>query len=134
MPANLYSRLLARPEAYSGPSGWGGISEESLLADRRMLAEYVLGWLDSVAAVVGADGDLALFELSSGQVVKRLDVGERLLPGVVTSDSKTLAMPSPESGEIVLFDMRGRELLGRIKPLPRDIGPISLAVSNNICH
>jgi len=92
------------------------------------------GWLDSVAAVVGAEGGLVLFDLRSGQVVKRMDIGAKLLPGIVTSDSKTLAVPSPENGEIVLFDMRKRKLLNKIKLLPNDIGPMSLAVSNNICH
>ncbi len=92
------------------------------------------GWLDTVAVVVGAGGEMVLFELTTGQVVKRMDVGKELLPGVVTSDSKTLAVPSPENGEIVLFDMRGRDFLGKISQLPHDIGPMSLAVSNNICH
>jgi DNA-binding beta-propeller fold protein YncE len=92
------------------------------------------GWLDTVAAVVGAGGDLALFDVASGKVLKRMKISKDLLPGVVTSDSKTLAVPSPQAGELVLFDMRQQGIIERIKLLPLDIGHLSLAVNNNVCH
>ena len=56
------------------------------------------------------------------------------LDGVVTSDSRTLAIPVPENGSVEFFDMRKRIRLSPILNLPLDIGPAALAISNNLCH
>lgn len=92
------------------------------------------GWLDTVAAVVSESGDVVFFDVETGTVHKRYELGASPLEGIVTSDSLTLAVPLPGAGTLAIFDMRRMSMLEGISGLPRDIGPVSLAVSNNLCH
>ena len=90
------------------------------------------GWLDSVAAVVGKNGQLSFLEIESGKLLTSEDFQTPTSEGVVTSDSETLALST--AGSVALFDMRKQSLISRIDGLPQDLGPITLAVSNNLCH
>ena len=90
------------------------------------------GWLDSVAAVVGKNGQLSFLEIESGKLLASEDFQTPTSKGVVTSDSKTLAFSS--AGSVAFFDMRKQSLISRIDGLPQDLGPVTLAVSNNLCH
>lgn len=92
------------------------------------------GWLDTTAAVIGERGDVALLDLTSGSIVEKLQFDGSPREGVVTSDSRTLAVPVAGSGRLALIDMRSRTLLSEITGLPSDIGEAALAVSNNLCH
>lgn len=90
------------------------------------------GWLDSVAAVVGKNGEISFLDVQTGQQLSNADLSTQTSPGVVTSDSKTMALSS--AGTVSFFDMRKQVLLSSIDGLPTDLGTISLAVSNNLCH
>jgi DNA-binding beta-propeller fold protein YncE len=92
------------------------------------------GWLDSTAAAVGRSGQVAFIDIESGSVTDRYELGGVPLNGVVTSDSRTLAIPVPTTGSLEFFDMRSRARLSSIAGLPRDIGPLALGISNNLCH
>lgn len=92
------------------------------------------GWLDTTAAVIGAEGDVALLDLRKGRVVKKLQFKGFPHEGVVTSDSRTLAVPVAGRGSLALFDMRSRSLAREITGLPSDIDEAVLALSNNLCH
>jgi DNA-binding beta-propeller fold protein YncE len=92
------------------------------------------GWLDTVAAVTTESGDIVFFDVETGKILKLHPLGTSSLEAVVTSDSKTLALPLPAAGEIAFFDMRKQVLENRLDGLPRDIGEASMAVSNNLCH
>ena len=92
------------------------------------------GWIDTTAAVVGSDGNIAFFNIADGSEFNRFSLDNRAEAGIVTSDSKTLAIPVPASGSLVFFDMQKRTKLSEIGDLPSDIGPASLAISNNLCH
>ena len=92
------------------------------------------GWLDTTVAVVGDSGHIAFIDIDNGNVTARHELDGAPLDGIVTSDSRTLAIPIPESGSLVFFDMQKRTKLSSIVGLPRDIGPAALAISNNLCH
>ena len=92
------------------------------------------GWLDSTAAAVGESGDVAFIDIDNGKVTHRYDLEGAALDGIVTSDSRTLAIPVPEKGSMVFFDMRSEPGCRSIPGLPLDIGPAVLAISNNLCH
>lgn len=92
------------------------------------------GWIDTVAAVVGLDGTVAFLRISDGRELARTKLDGVPEAGVVTSDSKTLAIPVSGSGSVAFFDMRKQAISSTITGLPRDIGPAALAVSNNLCH
>lgn len=92
------------------------------------------GWIDTVAAVVGGDGKVAFFSIADGKALDQYQLGASPEAGIVTSDSKTLAIPVPGAGSLVFFDMRKRRKLSEIDALPKDIGPAALAISNNLCH
>lgn len=92
------------------------------------------GWIDTVAAVVGHDGQIAFLSIDDGAELARADLDDVAQAGIVTSDSKTLAVPVPGKGSIAFFDMRDRSQLSTLSGLPLDIGPAALAVSNNLCH
>jgi hypothetical protein len=92
------------------------------------------GWIDTVAAVVGRDGTVVFLNTGDGSELARAKLESTPEAGIVTSDSKTLAIPVPASGSLAFFDMRKREKLSIIGSLPSDIGPATLAVSNNLCH
>jgi hypothetical protein len=92
------------------------------------------GWIDTVAAVVGRDGDVVFFNIGDGSELARVRLEGRPNAGVVTSDSKTLAIPVPGDGSLVFFDMRKHKELSTIGAMPGDIGPAALAISNNLCH
>jgi YVTN family beta-propeller protein len=92
------------------------------------------GWLDTVAAVVNSDGSIALIDVSGRKLSRRFELGEVALDGIVTSDSKTLALPVPALGEFAFLDMRSQSLLEPVRELPTDIGAASIAISNNLCH
>jgi DNA-binding beta-propeller fold protein YncE len=92
------------------------------------------GWLDSTAAAVSESGHVAFFDIDDGSVTVSYQLGGAPLDGIVTSDSRTLAIPVPESGSLVFFDMRNRIRMSSIVGLPHDIGPAALAISNNLCH
>jgi len=92
------------------------------------------GWLDSTAAAVSTSGQLAFVDIDNGSVISRYQMDGAPRDGIVTSDSQTLAIPVPESGSLVFFDMRSRKTLSSITELPVDIGPAALAISNNLCH
>ena len=92
------------------------------------------GWLDSTAAAVSESGHVAFIDIDDGNVTARYELDGAPLDGIVTSDSRTLAIPVPESGSLVFFDMRSRTRLSSILGLPLDISPAALAISNNLCH
>lgn len=92
------------------------------------------GWLDSTAAAVSESGDVAFIDIDDGSVTARYQLDGVPLDGIVTSDSRTLAVPVPERGSLVFFDMRHRTVSSSIQGLPLDIGPAALAISNNLCH
>jgi hypothetical protein len=92
------------------------------------------GWIDTVAAIVGADGTVLFINIADGRVLDRARVDAKPEEGIVTSDSKTLAIPVPGTGSLVFFDMQKRATLSTIGSLPGDIGAAALAISNNLCH
>jgi hypothetical protein len=92
------------------------------------------GWLDSTAAAVSESGHVVFIDIDDGSVTARYDLNGVPLDGIVTSDSRTLAIPVPERGSLVFFDMRHRTRSSSIQDLPLDIGPAALAISNNLCH
>lgn len=92
------------------------------------------GWLDSMAAVVGASGQVAFIDMDDGKVTTRYELGGVPIDGIVTSDSRTLAVPVPGSGSLVFFDMQDRARVSALGGLAPDIGPAALAISNNLCH
>jgi DNA-binding beta-propeller fold protein YncE len=92
------------------------------------------GWLDTTAAAVSESGHVAFFDIGDGSVTARYDLNGAPLDGIVTSDSRTLAIPVPENGSVEFFDMRDRNRSSPILDLPLDIGPAAVAISNNLCH
>ena len=92
------------------------------------------GWLDTTAAAVNESGDVVFIDIDDGSVTARYDLNGAPLDGIVTSDSRTLAIPVPENGSVEFFDMRKRSRASPILNLPLDIGPAALAISNNLCH
>lgn len=91
------------------------------------------GWLDTVVALVGADGTISLRDKHTGNELFKTQLTASPGEGVVTSDSKTLAVESA-NGRVTLFDLRSKTLLSEITDLPDDIRQSSLAVSYNFCH
>lgn len=92
------------------------------------------GWLDSTAAAVGEFGEVAFIDIDNGSVTHHYELEGAALDGIVTSDSRLLAIPVPDKGTVEFFDMRSRARLSSISGLPPDIGPPVLAISNNLCH
>ena len=93
------------------------------------------GWLDTTAAVIGNKGDLSFIDMQEGGGAGQIYALESVpQEGIVTSDSRTLAVPVPAKGSISFFDMRKRALIAEISGLPTDISAATLAVSNNLCH
>jgi len=92
------------------------------------------GWLDTTAAAVSETGQVVFIDIGDGSVTARYDLNGAPLDGIVTSDSRTLAIPVPENGTVEFFDMRNRSRSSPILNLPPDIGPAALAISNNLCH
>ncbi len=92
------------------------------------------GWLDTTAAAVSESGDVVFIDIDDGSVTDRYELNAAPLDGIVTSDSRTLAIPVPENGSVEFFDMRKRSRSSPILNLPLDIGPAALAISNNLCH
>jgi len=92
------------------------------------------GWIDTIAAVVGRDGTVVFLNIGDGSELARVQLENAPAAGIVTSDSKTLAIPVPASGLLAFFDMRNRKRMSSIGALPGDIGPAALAISNNLCH
>ena len=92
------------------------------------------GWLDTIAAVVGESGQLAFINIEDGQLSSRFELQATPAEGVVTSDSRTLAIPVPAAGSLAFFDMRQQTRASSIANLPADIGLPALAISNNLCH
>jgi len=92
------------------------------------------GWLDTTAAAVSETGQVVFIDIDDGSVTDRYDLSGAPLDGIVTSDSRTLAIPVPENGSVEFFDMRSRNRTSSILNLPLDIGPAALAISNNLCH
>lgn len=102
------------------------------LADRPLSIHS--GWLDTVAAITTASGSVVFIEVDSGKVLQQHQLAERPLEAIVTSDSKTLAVPLAGSGQFAFFDMRNQTIGKTLTGLPRDLGEASIAVSNNLCH
>lgn len=92
------------------------------------------GWLDTTVAVMGEAGDVALINLVNKELVKQLKLHGQPQAGVVTSNSRLLAVPVAGNGDTYIFDMKTLSVDERIIELPRDLGEASLAVSNNLCH
>jgi len=92
------------------------------------------GWLDTVAAITGQSGSVVFIDVDSGKVLEKHQLEQRPLEAIVTSDSKTMAMPLPGNGELVFFNMRNQAMEKTLQGLPFDIGEVSIAVSNNLCH
>ena len=90
------------------------------------------GWLDSNTALIGKDGKIEFIETSTGKKLASFDLDTTISDGLVTSDSKTLAISS--TGGITFFDMRTSKLISSISDFPNDLGKASVAVSNNLCH
>lgn len=92
------------------------------------------GWLDTVAAVTTESGGVVFIDVESGRVLRQHQLQHRPLEAIVTSDSKTLALPLSDSGEFAFFNMRNQATGKTLTGLPLDIGEASVAVSNNLCH
>ena len=92
------------------------------------------GWLDTTAAVFGEAGDVALINLDSKKIIKTMKLHGRPQAGVVTSNSKFLALPVAGNGDLFIFDMKSLLVEERIIGLPKNLGEASLAISNNLCH
>jgi hypothetical protein len=92
------------------------------------------GWIDTTAAVIGANGDMIFLNIADGTELSRLQLEQKPQQGIVTSDSRTLAIPTATSGSLLFFDMQDRKQISTITNLPGDIGPAALAISNNLCH
>ena len=90
------------------------------------------GWLDSNTALIGKNGEVEFIETISGKSLASYDLNSTVSEGLVTSDSKTLAVST--AGGITFFDMRNSEILASISDLPNDLSKASAAVSNNLCH
>lgn len=91
------------------------------------------GWLDTTAAVIGETGEVALVNLVTKKM-KKLQLHGQPQAGVVTSNSRMLALPLAGFGDMFIFDMKQLSIKERIIDLPADIGAASLAISNNLCH
>ncbi len=94
------------------------------------------GWIDTTAAVVGRSGEVAFVDVETGKVSDRYALGGTPATGVVTSDSRTLAIPVQDEnrGRIVFFDMRERTMISEVDGLGSELGAAALAISNNLCH
>lgn len=92
------------------------------------------GWLDTVAAITGESGSVVFIDVDTGKVLKQHQLEQRPLEAIVSSDSKTMAMPLPGNGEFAFFNMRNQAKEKTLRGLPFDIGEASIAVSNNLCH
>lgn len=92
------------------------------------------GWLDTTAAVIGENGDIAFINLMNGTLDKKLTLDGRPDNGVVTSDSKLILLSLAESGSVALMNMKTKKITAVINNLPVDIKGIGMAVSNNVCH
>ncbi len=92
------------------------------------------GWLDTVAGITTETGNVVFIDVDSGKVLKKYQLKQRPLEAIVTSDSKTMALPLPGNGELAFFNMRDQVMVKMLRGLPRDIGEASIAVSNNLCH
>ena len=91
------------------------------------------GWLDTTAAVIGENGEIGLVNLVTKKT-KKLQLHGQPRAGVVTSNSRMLALPVSGFGDMFIFDMKSLSIKERIIDLPKDIGAVSLAISNNLCH
>lgn len=91
------------------------------------------GWLDTVAIVTAENGDIALIDLLDRETVSVFH--QRGSPGtaVISADSRILAVPLEESGEIIFLDLKSKSLLNRIDG-PPGTRELSLAISGNLCH
>ena len=92
------------------------------------------GWLDTVIAVVGDSGSVIMLDVESGRLLASHQLSERPHEGIVTSDSKTMAVPVAKSGEFVFLNMTNQSLGTVVHGLPSDLGGASMAISNNLCH
>jgi DNA-binding beta-propeller fold protein YncE len=92
------------------------------------------GWLDTVAAITTESGGVTFIDVESGRVLQQHQLSQRPLEAIVTSDSKTLAVPLSGNGELAFFNMRSQAIEKTLIGLPPDIGEASIAVSNNLCH
>lgn len=92
------------------------------------------GWIDTTAAIIGEKGEIAFVNLIKGSVEHRITLDGAPDNGVVTSDSRLLAVSVKNRGEVALFDMKKRQLKGLLAGFPRDIAGITMALTNNYCH
>ena len=130
-------RLMLIPN--SGDGSISAISIQSLsVAFTQIIGKKPIsihsGWLDTLAAVLTEDGDITIIDLEGGGIKETFSVSALPSQGLVTSDSKTLAVTTPVSGSLHFFDLRRQKKLGVLKGLPDDLAPPALAVSNNLCH
>ena len=130
-------RLMLIPN--SGDGSISAISIQSLsVAFTQIIGKKPIsihsGWLDTLAAVLTEDGDITIIDLEGGGIKETFSVNALPSQGLVTSDSKTLAVTTPGSGSLHFFDLRRQKKLGVLKGLPDDLAPPALAVSNNLCH
>lgn len=130
-------RYMLVPNAASGTvTAMSASTSESLYTVRAVANPVSVnpGWIDTIVAVVGSDGTVAFLDIDDGSELARTKLDAVPEEGIVTSDSKTLAIPVPARGSIVFFDMQRRAHVSTISGLPKDIGRAALAVSNNLCH
>lgn len=92
------------------------------------------GWLDTVAAITTESGNVVFIDVETGEILKQHQLNHRPMEAIVTSDSKTLAVPLNGNGNFAFFDMRNQSIMKTLHDLPLDMGAASLAVSNNLCH
>jgi DNA-binding beta-propeller fold protein YncE len=92
------------------------------------------GWGDTLLAVIGEHGEIAILDSDDGKVLERFKLEGTARAGTVTSDSRTLAVPLSGHGGLALFDLKSRTLVREIRGLPADVGKLSLAINNNLCH
>jgi len=107
--------------------------EYSVRLDDRPISVHS-GWLDTVAAITGESGSITFIDVRSGKILKTHQLGQRPLEAVVTSDSKTMAIPLPDKGEFAFISMRKQSIEKILRGLPVGMGAATIAISNNLCH
>ena len=110
----------------------GSLQERYTIAATPKPVSLNSGWLDTVTAIVDESGSIIFIETATGRKISSHNVGKLAKEGVVTADSKTLAVASASG--MSFFDMRDSSLLGSIDKLPGDASKATLAISNNLCH
>ncbi|TCL08265.1 hypothetical protein BXY66_0300 [Shimia isoporae] len=116
------------------------ISSESLSVMRSIdvgypVAEIITGWLDLFAFAIPENGnEIAVIDLQQYREVGRLRLSGRAGHGVVTSDTRQIALTLPEQGRLAVIETGTQSLAKSIRTKVAQAQPPQMAVSGNICH